>query len=105
MRRQELYNWWEDIIRCPICHADTFEYFLVSEFGFGIVEQHGYCDRCGYTVEQAYSPVYAGFCDIVRGFKKYNGEYVSKNAKRHRRVRRKLNINKADVNPIWMRYV
>lgn len=96
---------WYDVIKCPICHANTFEYFSVSEFGFGLVEQHGYCDRCGFTIEQAYSPVYAGFCDVVRGFKKHNGEYVPKNTKRHRRVRRKLGIKNIDVNPAWLRYI
>ena len=66
---------------------------------------NGYCDRCGYTVEQAYSPVYEAFYDIKRGFKDVSGRYHSKNVKRHKRIRRKLNIKNIKVNPDWIFYI
>ena len=81
-------------MRCPICNSSTFDYVSYSEYGYGTVEQHGYCDKCGYTVEQVYHPVYEAFLDIKKGFKDYNGKYHPKNVKRHRRVRRKLNLKK-----------
>ena len=34
-----------EIIKCPVCHKNTFEYCSFSEYGWGIVEQHGYCKR------------------------------------------------------------
>lgn len=92
-------------IECPICHSKTFEYFSYSEYGIGIIEQHGYCDRCGYTVEQAYSPVYDAFYDIKKGFKDKLGRYHPKNVRRHKRIRRKLKIKNIEVNPIWIFYV
>lgn len=76
-------------IKCPICGNADFEYESYGEFGIGTVERHGYCDKCGYAVEQAYSPVYEGFCALKRGWKGYDGVYHEKNYKRHRRVRRK----------------
>lgn len=65
-------------IECPICHSKTFEYVSYSEYGFGTVEQHGYCDRCGYTIEQAFSPVYDAFYDIRNGYKDVFGRYHPK---------------------------
>ena len=44
-----------EYIECPICHHNTFDYVSYSEYGWGMVEQHGYCDRCGFMVEQVYS--------------------------------------------------
>lgn len=90
---------------CPICNSPTFEYCSYSEWGWGTVKRHGYCDRCGYVVEQAYSPVYEAFYDVCRGFKDYYGKYHPKNVKKHRRARRKANIRNAEVNPIWIKYV
>ena len=90
-----------NIIQCPICHSKAFEYTSYSEYGWGTVEQHGYCDRCGYIVEQAYSPVYEAFYDIKKGFKDCLGNYHPKNIKRHKRIRRKLNIKGIEVNPLW----
>ena len=92
-------------IICPICNAKTFDYTSYSEYGWGTVEQHGYCDRCGYIIEQAYSPAYEAFFDIKKGFKDYYGKYHSKNAKRHKRVRRKLDTKGLEVNPLWVYYV
>lgn len=95
---------WYGIIKCPICKSKTFEYVSYSEC-CGTVEQHGYCNRCGYIIEQAYSPVYAAFWDVKRGFKHPDGHYVSKNVKKHKRIRRKLGIKNIDVNPLWLNYV
>ena len=96
---------WYKIIKCPICKSKTFEYVSYSEYGIGTVEQHGYCHRCGYIVEQAYSPVYDGFWDIEKGFKHPQQGYVEKNIKRHKRIRRKKGINNSDVNPEWLKYI
>lgn len=90
---------------CPICGYKYFEYFSESMWGWGTVEQHGYCERCGYIVEQAYSPVYEAFWDVTKGYKHPYGYYVSKNVKRHRRIRRRLNVRNIEVNPIWLNYV
>lgn len=92
-------------IQCPICKLKTFDYCSYSEYGWGIVEQHGYCTRCGYVVEQAYSPVMKAFMDIKKGFKNGCGEYMPKDIKRHKRIRRKLNIRNIDVNPVWVFYI
>ena len=90
---------------CPICNSTTFDYTSYSEYGWGPVEQHGYCDRCGYTIHQAYSPVYEAFLDIKKGFKHPNGKYIEKNDKRHKRIRRKFNIKNIEVNPSWVYFV
>ena len=90
---------------CPICNSKTFEYVSYSEEYWGTVEQHGYCSRCGYRIEQAYSPVYVAFWDIKRGFKDSLGNYHPKNVKRHKRIRRKLNIKNIEVNPLWVYYM
>lgn len=90
---------------CPICSSSSFDYTSYSEYGWGTIEQHGYCDRCGYTVNQAYSPVYEAFCDIKKGFKRPDGKYVEKNAKRHKRIRRKFDTKHIEVNPVWVYYI
>ena len=56
-------------IDCPICKSKTFDYYSYSEWGWGIVEQHGYCDKCGYVIEQAYSHSMEAFLDIKKGLK------------------------------------
>lgn len=93
------------LIECPTCHSKTFEYISFLEEGWGIVEQHGYCDKCGYTVEQAYSPVYEAFYDIKKGYKDALGKYHPKNVKRHKRIRRRLDTKNIDVNPSWVFYI
>ena len=90
---------------CPICASPTFDYTSYSEEYYGKVEQHGYCSRCGYTIEQVYSPVYEAFWDIKKGFKRYDGTYMPKNVKRHKRIRRKRNIKNIEVNPLWIYYI
>ena len=94
-----------EFITCPICGSKTFDYISYSEWGWGIVEQHGYCVRCGYCIQQAYSPVVDGFLDIKKGFKTKSGNYIPKDIKRHKRIRRKLGINDIDINPEWILYV
>lgn len=96
---------WYKIIDCPICKSKTFEYISYSEWGWGIVEQHGHCHRCGYIIEQAYSPAIECFWDIKKGFKNAFGQYFPKNIKKHKRIRRKLNIKNIDVNPEWIHYI
>lgn len=93
------------ITTCPICNSHTFDYTSYSEECYGTVEQHGYCSRCGYTIEQVYSPVYEAFWDIKRGFKLPDGTYILKNVKRHKRIRRKRNIKNIEVNPLWIYYI
>ena len=46
-------------LTCPICGKYN-EYWSYSECGFGTVEQHYFCPRCTYFVEQVYSPVCVG---------------------------------------------
>ena len=96
---------WYRIVQCPMCSSNEFEYVSYSEYGWGTVEQHGYCHRCGYIVEQAYSPVYDAFWDVKRGFKLPSGEYVPKNVKRNKRIRRKLGIKNIEINPLWINYI
>ena len=103
-KRKSRYPWCR-IIECPICDSETFEYFSMSEWGWGKVEQHGNCSRCGYIVEQAYSPVYTAFNDTKRGFKLPSGEYIPKDVKRHKRIRRKKNIHDIEINPLWLKYI
>ena len=93
------------LIECPICHHQTFEYISFSEECYGTVEQHGYCDKCGYTVEQVYSPVYEAFYDIKKGYKDELGRYHPKNDKRHKRIRRRLDTKNIDVNRTWVFYI
>jgi len=33
---------------CPICGSNEWKYVSYSEEYWGVVEQHGYCDRCGF---------------------------------------------------------
>ena len=104
MSKQKLRHGYK-FIKCPVCESQTFDYISYSEYGRGTAEQHGYCDRCGYIVNQAYSSVFEAFYDTKKGFKNYFGEYYPKNVKKHKRVRRKLNIKHIEVNPKWIFYV
>ena len=45
--------------KCPVCGKEN-KYISYSEFGFGVVELHYYCNRCTYFAEQCYSPVIVG---------------------------------------------
>lgn len=75
--------------KCPICGNADYEYESYGEFGIGIVERHGYCEKCGYCVEQAYTPVCEFFLDTHKGWKDSDGKYHEKNIKRHKRIRKK----------------
>ena len=44
----------EKLLECPVCGKEN-KYTSYSEWGFGTVEQHYYCDRCTYFLEQVYS--------------------------------------------------
>ena len=49
----------EGLLECPVCGKEN-KYTRYSEFGFGVVELHYYCNRCTYFAEQCYSPVIVG---------------------------------------------
>lgn len=103
MAKQKLRYGYKYII-CPMCKSKTFDYVSYSEFGWGTVEQHGFCHRCGFVVEQAYSPTMTCFLDIKKGFKNYFGEYVPKNVKKHKKIRKKQGIKGYEINPEWVFY-
>lgn len=89
------------MLKCPICGSGGYQYDSWSEDYWGTVERHGYCEKCGYRVEQAYSPVFEAYMDVKKGFKAPHG-YVKKNIRKHKRYRRKCNAPKLDINPIWV---
>lgn len=93
------------MIKCPICDSISFEYEYWTDGYWGTVEQHGYCYRCGYVIEQAYTPCFEAFWDIKRGFKSPSGKYFPKNIKRHKRIRKKLGIKNIEINPRWVYYI
>lgn len=88
---------------CPVCNKNSFHYVHYTEEFAVLCEQHGYCTSCGYIVEQVYSSVETAFLDITKGYKMANGKYMSKNARKHRRIRRKLGIMNCNVNPEWVK--
>lgn len=90
--------------KCPICGSNEYRYDRYVEWGIGTVEQHGSCEKCGYIVEQAYTPVMEAYMDIKRGFKTVNG-YIKKDVRKHRRIRKKCNAPKKEINPLWVWYV
>ena len=90
---------------CPICKSKSYDYSSYSEYGWGIVEQHGWCSRCGYRVEQAYSPIVEAFYVVKRGYKLPSGEYVANNKKKHRRLKRKSGVKNIAVNPVWVYFM
>lgn len=94
MKKQRKPRWGYSIISCPICKEKTFEYCSYSEFGLGIVEQHGSCSRCGFIVEQAYSPTFCCFWDIKKGFKHPNGTYYAKNVKKAQKNKKEIGNKK-----------
>ena len=78
-------------MKCPICNSHKFKYEEHSE-SIGTVEQHGYCDTCGYIIEQAYSSVYYGFDFSRRKGYKLNGKWCGKNIRKRKRMKRKYHI-------------
>lgn len=95
-------NWYEKI-NCPLCKSDTFYYCSWRE-DIGTVEQHGDCERCGFFIEQAYSPTVQGIRDIFRGYKGASGIYYAKNRRKHKRIRRKIDTKGIEINApgCWM---
>lgn len=88
------------IERCPICGSKKWKYVSYAEGFYGIIEQHGYCERCGYTVEQSYSQPIAGFeLNQTRG-RKYNGKWYGKNTRKRKRMKRKYGIK--HTNKDWI---
>ena len=80
------------IIERPVCKhlsCEHKEYYGDVGGAFIIVEEYKYCDKCGYTLEMAYSPSREYFSDIRRSYKDCKGVYYEKNKKRHMRIRRK----------------
>ena len=91
--------------KCPVCNSKGYRYISFSEFGWGIVERHGFCNRCGYTIEQAYSPVMEGFVlNRTKGFK-VDGKWYGKNTRKRKRMKRKYNIKHEVPRDIWISYI
>lgn len=99
-----MINMKKRLIECPICANKSFDYICFKE-NVGTVEQHGYCGKCGYTLEQAYSPVFDCFVDIKKGIKFPNGQYLKKNVREHKRYRRKCKLKGIPINPYWSYYL
>lgn len=79
-------------MKCPICNYTKYRYVSYAE-EMGIVERHGYCKRCGYTIEQTYSPIIEGFTPpIKRGGRVYKNVYIAKNVRKRKHMKRKHNI-------------
>ena len=94
-------------MKCPICWSNRFNCDIYKEEYWGaliIVERHGSCPQCGYTIEQSYSPIMEAFYDIKKGYKRPDGTYVKKNTRKHKRYRRRSKI-KLPINPDWVFYV
>lgn len=58
-------------MKCPVCGKEH-NVTTYSEYPFGIIEYHFYCDKCTYFADMCYSPVYEGITD------KYPSEYKDK---------------------------
>ena len=87
-------------MKCPICNSSQYKYEKWSE-DLGTVEQHGYCDTCGYIIEQSYSQVYDGFAITRQKGRKVNGEWYGKNTRKRKRMRRKYHIRHTP-NDWWL---
>lgn len=80
--------------RCPICNSKNYKSVIYTEEFGRIVEEHSFCDRCGYMVEMAYGKPIVGFYPpLRRGYRnKYNGVYYAKNIRKRKRIKRKFGI-------------
>ncbi len=82
----------ETTAKCPVCHTANFHSESYSEYGWGIVEKHEYCQRCGYTVEMSYSPEFVDFePSITKGYR-FDGQYHTKNCRKRKRMKAKYQI-------------
>lgn len=87
--------------RCPTCGSVNYRYNYYTEEYWGIVEQHGYCDRCGYMVEQCYSQAVDGYMPpLCRGYRDKYGKYHAKNSRKRKRMKRRFNIKYGSKD--WM---
>lgn len=91
------------IEKCPICGSKQYTDRYYTEECWGIVEEHAYCERCGYTIEMAYSEPIVGFYPpLKKGYKnKWNGKYYNKDIRKRKRMKRKYNI-KYDSKNLWL---
>lgn len=90
---------------CPICNSVGYRYISFSEGCWGIVERHGFCNRCGYTIEQAYSEPIEGFVlDREKGFK-FEGMWYGKNTRKRKRMRRKYGIKHEMPRDLYLMYM
>lgn len=88
--------------RCPVCNSAKYAYTHYRE-EWGLVEQYGYCDRCGFTLQQAYSPVKTGFYPIRRrGYRDAKGVYHASNRRVRIRLKRKHNIKYSNEDREWL---
>ena len=86
---------------CPICSSKKYRDIIYTE-EYGTVEEHAYCQSCGYTIEMAYSDPIVGFTpDITRGYKALDG-YRQKNTRIRKRMRRKFNIKRSNEDRFLM---
>lgn len=79
--------------KCPICGSTKYDYTAYHE-SIGTVEQHGFCPRCGYRIEQAYCIPIVGFMHANnRGHRNtIDGKYYANNVRHYKRMRRKYGI-------------
>lgn len=59
-----------ETIKCPVCKAKTFDYCSYSEFGWGIVEQHGCCLRWAMLLNKHIRQLWTVF-GHKKGFQKW----------------------------------
>ncbi len=103
IRKRQIEKYTEKSEICPICKYKKYKYQSFFEY-YGIVEQHGFCARCGFSVEQSYSKPYVRFePDTSKGFKDFSSKYHKKNIRMRTRIRRKYNIKRKNTD-WYLRY-
>ncbi len=92
--------------KCPICGTTKFRSSVYYE-EMGRVEEHTYCEQCGYTVEMAYGPTIVGFRPTVtKGRRnKYDGKFYPKNIRKRARLHRKFNIKRNSNKDRMLLYI
>ena len=78
-------------LKCPFCNFAGYQYLYNEENHC----QYGYCERCGYLIDQEYtSIILTGFYPPrrrgIRGYR--SGKYYSKNIRKRMRMKKKLGI-------------